>query len=107
MMGAKMTISPDEQLNELRKIIDRIDYGILKSLSERFKYTMKVGLLKSEHNIPSVDPNREKRQIKRLRALAKKQKISADLVENIMRHVIDEAIKQHNEIKAGKHSSQK
>ena len=58
-----------ELLKNHRASIDRLDAILVFTLGERFKHTQAVGQLKAEHGLPPSDPEREARQIARLRAL--------------------------------------
>ena len=58
------------QLLSLRQSIDNIDAALVHLLAERFKFTQSVGRLKAEYGLPPADPEREKQQIHRLKALA-------------------------------------
>ena len=61
---------PDDAVTELaslRASIDNIDAALIHLLAERFKFTQQVGRLKAQHGLPPSDPDREKRQIARLR----------------------------------------
>ena len=57
-------------LADLRRSIDNFDAILIHTLAERFRCTQKVGELKAEHALPPADPERERRQIARLRQLA-------------------------------------
>ena len=58
------------ELAGLRQSIDNIDAALVHLLAERFKATQQVGQLKAEKGLPPSDPDRERRQVARLRALA-------------------------------------
>ena len=60
----------DEILSRYRESIDNIDAALIFMLAERFKVTQAVGEHKARTGLPPADPNREKVQIDRLRALA-------------------------------------
>ena len=62
--------SPEATLLALRGSIDNIDAALIHMLAERFRCTQQVGELKAEHGMPASDPDREVRQIARLRSLA-------------------------------------
>ena len=55
------------ELARLRSSIDNIDAALVHLLAERFKCTQQVGQLKAEQHLPPADPQREERQIARLR----------------------------------------
>jgi chorismate mutase len=70
-----MTDETPSELLEIRHSIDNMDAAIMYLLAERFKQTRKVGALKARQGLPPADPEREARQIARLRSLA----VTADL----------------------------
>ena len=70
MNEATSTDAPDPELLRLRSSIDNLDAALVHLLAERFKVTQRVGELKATKGLPAADPQREKRQIERLRALA-------------------------------------
>lgn len=47
-------------LNEARKIIDRVDKELVQLIEERMEAVVEVGKYKREHNLPVLDTNREK-----------------------------------------------
>ena len=57
-------------LDRLRASIDNLDAALVHLLAERFKCTQQVGALKAAHGLPPADPDREARQISRLKMLA-------------------------------------
>ncbi len=89
----------DETLNRYRESIDNIDAALIFMLAERFKITKAVGEHKAKTGLPPADPNREKTQIDRLRALAKDANLDPDFSEKFLRFIIDEVIHHHR--KAG------
>ena len=89
------------ELSELRGSIDNIDAALIHILAERFKCTQRVGALKARHNMPSADPEREARQIARLRALSVEARIDPDFAEKFLNFIITEVIRHHDAIKLG------
>ena len=59
-----------EALAEARRTIDNIDAALIHILAERFRCTPRVGHIKAVHDLPPADPEREARQVARVRALA-------------------------------------
>ncbi|WP_353807854.1 chorismate mutase [Agromyces sp. SYSU T00194] len=97
-------IRPDDQaavmteLLGIRSSIDNIDAALIHLLAERFKFTQKVGRLKAEHGLPPSDPEREKRQIARLRALAVDAHLDPAFAEKWFNFVVAEVIQHHEQI---------
>ena len=83
----------------LRKSIDNIDAAIIHMLAERFRCTQRVGALKAQANLPAADPEREKRQIARLRDLAKTAELDPEFAEKFLGFVIREVIRHHDVIR--------
>ena len=94
-----MTDMPAE-LKTLRDSIDNLDAALIHILAERFKCTQRVGELKARLQLPSSDPNREKLQIERLRALAQGAHLDPDFAEKFLAFVIKEVIRHHELAKA-------
>jgi chorismate mutase len=91
----------DETLSRYRESIDNIDAALIFMLAERFKITKAVGEYKAKTGLPPADPNREKIQIARLRALARDAHLDPDFSEKFLRFIIDEVIHHHRRAGAG------
>ncbi|WP_367323898.1 chorismate mutase [Streptomyces sp. HUAS ZL42] len=87
-----------EELARLRDSIDNIDAAVVHMLAERFKATQQVGHLKAAHQLPPADPDREARQIARLRALAESAKLDPAFAEKFLNFIIAEVIRHHERI---------
>ena len=85
----------DPVLAVYRKSIDNIDAAIIHMLAERFRITQAVGEYKAKVTLPPADPNREKRQIARLRALSEAADLDPEFSEKFLRFIIDEVIRHH------------
>lgn len=85
----------DPTLAKLRASIDNIDAAIIHMLAERFRCTKEVGLYKAEHNLPPADPEREARQVARLRQLAADAHLDPDFAEKFLAFVVKEVIRHH------------
>lgn len=92
--------TPEQQLALLRASIDNIDAALVHMLAERFRCTQQVGQLKAQHGMPSSDPEREARQITRLRALAEDAKLDPEFAEKWFNFVVAEVIQHHQSIAA-------
>ena len=86
------------RLVSLRESIDNVDAALIHMLAERFKFTQAVGRLKAENNMPPSDPDREKRQVERLRALATEANLDPEFAEKWFNFVVEQVIKHHVEI---------
>ena len=89
---------PTAQLLSLRQSIDNVDAALVHLLAERFKFTQQVGRLKAEHGLPPADPEREKQQITKLKALAAESHLDPAFGEKFLTFIIAEVIHQHEQI---------
>ncbi|AXT86935.1 chorismate mutase [Aeromicrobium sp. A1-2] len=96
---AHVTDATKAELEEIRASIDNIDAALIHVLAERFKYTKRVGRLKAAHDLPPADPDREARQIKRLRALAIEADLDPAFAEKFLNFIIDEVIHHHEAVR--------
>ena len=97
-------MTPDAQLGALRASIDNIDTALIYLLAERFRCTQEVGRLKARHGMPASDPDREARQIARLRTLAEDAQLDPEFAEKWFNFVVAEVIR-HHEILADRQGS--
>ena len=95
---AEMDEGTRAELAELRQSIDNIDAALVHILAERFKATQRVGRLKAERGLPASDPDRESRQIARLRALALDAQLDPAFAEKWFNFVVAEVIHHHEQI---------
>lgn len=94
-MSSQMT--PQEKLNQHRGSIDNLDAALINIMAERFRVTKAVGVLKAENDFPPSDPDREKRQVARLRELATDANLDPDFAEKLLNFVISEVIQHHKQ----------
>lgn len=87
-------------LKDLRRSIDNFDAVLIHTLAERFRCTQKVGELKATHELPASDPDREAKQIARLRRLADEAGMDPDFAEKFLAFIIKEVIRHHEAIAA-------
>lgn len=96
-------MSPAEErhpeLQQYRKSIDNIDAALVFLLAERFKITKDVGYYKREHNLPPGDPEREERQIARLRELAASAGLDPEFSGKFLQFITREVIRHHEQIR--------
>jgi chorismate mutase len=95
MADAPIDPAVAEQLAAIRLSIDNMDAAILHLLAERFKFTQQVGRLKAAHGMPPSDPERERTQIARLRALAEEAQLDPAFAEKWFNFVVAEVIHHH------------
>ncbi|MDJ1371182.1 chorismate mutase [Gulosibacter molinativorax] len=90
-----------QKLGEIRGSIDNLDAAMIHILAERFRHTQEVGELKAKHDLPPSDPEREKRQVARLRELAHESRLDPEFAEKFLNFVIAEVIHHHRRIAEG------
>ena len=100
MSETEDTLRAREVLMDLRRSIDNFDAVLIHTLAERFRCTQKVGELKASHDLPASDPDREARQIERLRRLADDAGMDPDFAEKFLAFIIKEVIRHHEAIAA-------
>ncbi len=88
------------ELDDMRSSIDNLDAALVHLLAERFKCTQRVGRLKATHDLPASDPDREARQIERLRSLAVESDLDPAFAEKFLTFIIDEVIRHHEAIRS-------
>lgn len=87
-----------KQLEAYRLTIDNLDAAIVHLLAERFRCTKQVGMLKASNNMPPSDPEREERQVARLRRLAEESGLAPEFSEKFLRFIVAEVIRHHEAI---------
>ena len=95
-------MAPDDapaELVALRRSIDNIDAALVHLLAERFKFTQQVGRLKAASGMPPSDPERERVQIERLRALAEEAHLDPAFAEKWFNFVVAEVIHHHERLR--------
>lgn len=93
-------MSAQGELDRYRRSIDNVDAILIHTLAERFKLTQAVGALKATQQMPASDPDREARQIARLRQLAEESGLDPAFAEKFITFVIAEVIHHHERIAA-------
>lgn len=90
----------DQTLAGYRASIDNIDAALIHILAERFRITKAVGTYKAANALPASDPEREERQIARLRKLAEEAQLDPEFSEKFLRFIIEEVIRHHEQAAA-------
>jgi len=90
-------MTPQEKLLQHRGSIDNLDAALINIMAERFRVTKAVGVLKAENDFPPSDPDREKKQVERLRNLATDANLDPDFAEKLLNFIISEVIQHHKQ----------
>jgi len=90
-------MTPQEKLLQHRGSIDNLDAALIHIMAERFRVTKAVGELKAENDFPPSDPDREKKQVERLRNLATDANLDPDFAEKLLNFIISEVIQHHKQ----------
>jgi chorismate mutase len=80
----------EPDLDELRRQIDQVDSSLLELIHERVRLVLQVGAYKARHGLAVYDPERERRLLERLTALAQPP-LEPDTVRRIFERLIDES----------------
>ena len=94
-----------KQLKKYRDSIDNIDAAMIFLLSERFKITHKVGVLKAENTLLPADASREAQQVSRLRKLSNEADLDPQFAKKMLDFIIAEVISNHEKIRDSKNTS--
>ena len=86
------------ELSRIRASIDNLDTALIYLLAERFKITRRVGELKAEVGLPPADPDREARQIERLRTVARDAHLDPEFAEKLLNFIVSEVVRHHERI---------
>lgn len=89
----------NKKLNELRKEIDTIDNRIIGLLSTRISLVKEIAKIKKKNNMEILDKNREENLQKERKELARKLKISENLIEKIFEEILKNSISIQKEVK--------
>ncbi|ARD41364.1 chorismate mutase [Actinomyces gaoshouyii] len=103
-MSASVAVERDipgvpADLARYRVTIDNLDAALVHLLAERFRCTQQVGELKARLDLPPSDPEREARQVARLRALAEDSGLDPVFAEKFFAFIVAEVIHHHEAIR--------
>jgi chorismate mutase len=93
------TESVPAELLHVREQIDRIDHGLVLLLANRFALTQRVGVLKAQHGLDALDPERESRKLAEIRRLCESHGVAPALMAEILARVMAEVVKNHKAIR--------
>jgi len=87
------------QLAAARREIDQLDADLIGILAKRFAVTRRIGQLKADLDLPSVDLVRQDEQVARIRILAVASEVDPDLAAAILHLIVTEVVRQHVEVR--------
>ncbi len=79
---------PRPRRHDLRSLIDRHDKQLLTALGHRVEIARKIGKLKKSQATPIVDPDREKRMMRRRKEWAESLNLPQELVEQLFAAIL-------------------
>jgi chorismate mutase len=101
-ISVKTEFSPDycfeNDLAELRSIIDRIDLEILESLKTRFDIVEKIGSLKIKNNITALQIHRMDEMLRKRMEQADKVGLRSDFAKEFYNVIHEESVKKQTEM---------
>lgn len=77
-----------DNLEKLRKEIDKIDQKIIDDIATRTNIIFEIAKYKARNNIVVVDEKREAEVIKKNRALARENNMEEDFIEELYKIII-------------------
>ncbi len=78
----------EEEIESLRKKINRLNEEIIEKLVQRVEVSIEIGNVKRKYGRPIVDRKRERAVYKQIRALAERQNIDAEGVEQVFKEIV-------------------
>ncbi|EKE84281.1 bifunctional chorismate mutase/prephenate dehydrogenase [Idiomarina xiamenensis] len=85
------SLSPEQQLQQLRQQIDAVDSELVELLARRARITQQVGQIKQRLQQPLYVPEREQSLLQARRQQARAAGVSPSLVEDVLRRIIRES----------------
>jgi chorismate mutase len=75
-------------LDALRQEVERIDRTLIQLIAERVEIARKIGVVKRERELPTLDPAREAAVVRRAGSLAREAGLDDEDVRYIFWHLI-------------------
>lgn len=88
----------NQEILELRKILNTLDSQIIHLLHKRFETVKNIGLIKKSENIDILQPERIQEIIRTRKILASELGISPSLIEKIYGLIIEESMRQESSL---------
>lgn len=93
-LNKRIAAPSTQNLEDLRRKIDRLDDELLELLAKRMEVAREIGRYKKEHNLPVVQTARYRDLMERRVADGEKLAMSADFVRAILASIHEESVKQ-------------
>ncbi len=90
-----------DDLTAYRNQIDQLDAQLIALLGQRMQITHKVGIHKMQQGLTARNQAREDAQAARIAELAKQYGLDPAYAEQVLRMIIDEAVKEQEATRAG------
>ena len=87
----------NNDINEIRKEIDKIDESIVSLLGERQDLVKKIGKIKKSLNLASENKAREKKILDRLKQRARKLNLDETFIGKVYEIILNNSKKVQNE----------
>jgi chorismate mutase len=78
----------EEEIENLRKEINRLNEEIICKLAERVAVAVKIGAVKRRHGKQIIDLRREEKIYEQIRELAIRNQLDAEGVERVFKEII-------------------
>lgn len=84
----------DNMLANARMEIDRIDEQIIELLAERERISMEIGRIKTEHDMPIVQPERYEETLKTRKSWAENYHLRSEFIDELWNIIHEESVKK-------------
>lgn len=88
------------ELENLRRRISQLDEQFIELLAERFEISRLIGEFKRSKDANPSDPDREEAILDHWAELALEHQLSPDLARAVIRAIMDQVVREHQEIKS-------
>ena len=89
---------PTNNIDELRKLIDKLDNELIEILAKRMKVSEEIGNLKKQNNISSLQSNRWRELINDRLNKANNYNLDPKFIQKLFQLIHDESVKIQNDI---------
>lgn len=85
-------------LSEIRKKLDTLDAELVNIIAKRQELIPDVAEYKKKNNVKRYQPEREKEIIEAKRKMAEKASVNPDLIEDLIKRIIEDSHRIEKEI---------